>query len=134
MAIPSLEDLYNPILQAITQLGGSASTAELNQEVLKNLDLTEEELAETTNTGAPKVLNRIAWSRINLKGVGLLDKSDLGIWLLTPKGKAAGTVNPRQITREYNRLYAAQRKARTQQGAGNGGTGNPIDQAATTAT
>lgn len=114
MAIPSLEDLYNPILQAIDRLGGSASTAELNQELLNGLNLTEEELAETTSTGVPKILNRIGWSRTNLKGVGFLDKSESGIWVLTSTGKEAGTVDPRQVSRTYQRLYNAQRKARVQ--------------------
>src|SRR5262252_5755285 len=107
MALPQLEGLYNPILQAITGLGGSASSAELNKEVVKSLNLTEEELAETTSTGVLKIIHRIGWAKHGLRRVGILTRSEAGVWVLTEKGKAAGTVNPKEINREYNRITAA---------------------------
>jgi restriction system protein len=46
MAIPQFDGLFNTLLEAIKKLGGSASIAELNEEVAQNLHLTDKEIAE----------------------------------------------------------------------------------------
>ena len=45
----SRSNLFNPLLAAIKHLGGSASISELDEEVTKNLDLTDEEIAQPHN-------------------------------------------------------------------------------------
>ncbi len=45
MAIPRYSELFNPLLSALRRLGGSASIAELDEEVIKGLGLTDEEMA-----------------------------------------------------------------------------------------
>lgn len=46
MVIPKYDGLFNPLLEAIKELGGSASIAELEEEVAQNLHLSDKEIAE----------------------------------------------------------------------------------------
>jgi len=46
MSVLSSTNLFNPVLEAIKRLGGSASIAELDEEVTKALNLTDEEVAQ----------------------------------------------------------------------------------------
>jgi len=45
MPVPPYHALFNPVLAAIKRLGDSATIAELDDEVIKELWLTEAELA-----------------------------------------------------------------------------------------
>jgi restriction system protein len=95
----SRDGLYNPLLEAIKRLGGSASISELNEEVTKYLQLTDEEIAERHNAQYTKLEYKMAWARSYLKAYGLLDNSERGVWVLTPKGKDTDSVDPREVTR-----------------------------------
>jgi restriction system protein len=79
MAIPQFDGLFNPLLEAIKKLGGSASIAELNEEVAQNLHLTDKEIAEPHDERRTKLQYRLAWARTYLKAYGLLDNSERGV-------------------------------------------------------
>ena len=93
------EELYNPLLEAIKRLGGSASISELNEEVTNGLELTDEEIAERHNAQYTKLEYQLAWARTYLKAYGVLDNSARGVWVLTPKGKDTDGVDPREVSR-----------------------------------
>ncbi len=97
--VPRYDSLFNPTLQAIKRLGGSASIPELEEEVIKSLNLTDAEIAEPHDERRTKLQYRLAWARTYLKRFGLLDNSERGIWVLTVKGKEVDTVDPRQVKR-----------------------------------
>jgi restriction system protein len=118
MAIPRYEDLFNPLLEAIKELGGSASIAELVEEVAQNLHLTDKEIAEAHDERRTKLQYRLAWVRTYLKVYGLLDNSERGVWVLTAKGKDIDTVDPRQVTRFVHDLKKGQRSKLTQKNTG----------------
>ena len=103
MSIPRYY-VYNPLLEAIKKLGGSASISELNEEVTKYLQLTDEEIAERHNAQYTKLEYKLAWARTYLKAYGLLDNSERGVWVLTPKGKDTDAVDPREVTRFVHSL------------------------------
>lgn len=102
MAIPKVNDLLNPLLEAIKKLGGSGSIPELNEEVTKSLHLTDKEIAEPHNDRYTKLQYQLAWARTYLKGYGLLDNSERGVWVLTTKGKDTAAVDARQVIRFFN--------------------------------
>ena len=104
MAVPRFDELFNPVLGAIKKLGGSASISELDEEVTKNLQLTDKDIAETHNERMTELEYRLAWTRSYLKAYGLLDNSQRGIWVLTTKGREVDTVDPRQVTRSFRGL------------------------------
>ena len=99
MPVPNYQAFFNPTLQAIKGLGGSASIAELEEEVPKLLRLTDEEIAEMHDARRTKVQYRLAWARTYLKAYGLLDNSDRGVWVVTATGKEVDAVDPREVAR-----------------------------------
>jgi restriction system protein len=100
MPVPKYSELFNPTLSAIKQLGGSATVAELNQQVARVLVLSDEEVAEPHVHGtSTKLQYRVAWARSYLKAYGLLSNSVRGVWSLTPAGNTTQSVDPAQVTR-----------------------------------
>lgn len=78
----------NPIVEVLRELGGSASIHDVDDKLIEEYDITEEELAVKTATGATKVLNDVAWSRYFLVAEGILDKdSPRGTWTLSEIGE-----------------------------------------------
>ncbi len=97
MPIPKTKDLLDPGLEAIKRLGESASITEMEDEVIKALNLTEAEIAEPHDERQTEIQYRLAWVRTYLKMYGLLDNSSRGVWVLTPKGKEVQNVPARLI-------------------------------------
>jgi restriction system protein len=104
-AMPSIEDLLNPTLRALHDLGGSASIQELAEEVLKDLQLPPE-VAEQPHgeRSETEVEYRAAWARTYLKKAGLVTNSSRGVWALTAAGKGTSRVDPRTVMRKVNEL------------------------------
>lgn len=99
MPVPPYHALFNPVLAAMKRLGDSATIAELDDEVIKDLGLTEAELATPHGERLTEIQYRLAWARSYLKAYGFLDNSSRGVWVLTPKGKEATTVDPQAVVR-----------------------------------
>ena len=80
--------MYNPLLEAIKRLGGSASISELNEEVTKYLQFTDEEIAERHRDAQyTKLEYQLAWVRTYLKAYELLNNSENAeSRSVTPKG------------------------------------------------
>src|SRR5882724_11321467 len=87
MPIPKYDDLFNPLLQAMHKLGGSASISEQEDEVAAILKLTDAEVSEIHKGNRTKLSYRLAWARNYLKRYGILDNSTRGVWALTAKGQ-----------------------------------------------
>jgi len=97
MTIPSNDMLFTPVLQAIKRLGGSASIAELDSEVIKSLSLTDEDATKMHNERQTELVYRLGWVRTALKGHGLLNNSGRGVWAITPVGMGIEGVDPGEI-------------------------------------
>jgi restriction system protein len=102
MSLPKYDSLFNPLLEAIKKLGASASISELDEEVAKSLHLTNEEISRPHDERRTELQYRLAWARTYLKAYGLLDNSERGVWVLTPKGKDTDAVDQRQVVRFVN--------------------------------
>ena len=99
MAVPKYDDLFNPLLKAIHNLGGSASISEQEDEVASILGLTEKEISEIHRGNRTKFGYRLAWARNYLKGFGLLDNSSRGVWSLTVQGRKTTTVDKKEVNK-----------------------------------
>ena len=108
--VPQLDELMNPTLQALKQLGGSASIDELVPEIVHLLDLPQE-ITEIPHgsSGRTELEYRSAWARTYLRKAGLLENSERGVWALTPEGFKAEAVDGRQIAREIAKLFQDER-------------------------
>src|SRR5215470_9623718 len=119
-AVPSYHELLWPALQAMGELGGSASIGEIAETVIRREGYTDAQQAVLHNDGPETEIGyRLAWARTYLKGMGLLTNSVRGVWSLTEEGTAlladpSATSEPRQ--ERVRELWSAQlaqlRKAR----------------------
>jgi restriction system protein len=99
MPIPKYDDLFNPLLQAIRNLGGSASIAEQEDEVAAILKLSDSEVSEIHRGNRTKLSYRLAWARNYLKRYGALDNSSRGVWALTSEGQKQPILDKEQVKR-----------------------------------
>lgn len=82
---------FSPIIQALRDLGGSATPADTRNKIIENEKLTEQEICETRGkNNVNKFENDVAFARSYLVKSGYIDNSVAGIWTLTEEGK---TVN-----------------------------------------
>ncbi len=97
MSVPQYDDLFNPTLGALRSLGGEAHIRNIEQEVARILNLTDEEINEIHRGTTTKLVYRLAWSRNYLKRFGLLEKIERGVWGLTEKGRNTTTVDEDEV-------------------------------------
>jgi restriction system protein len=97
MVVPTNDDLFNPLLKAMHNLGGSASISEQEDEVASILGLTEKEVSEIHRGNRTKFGYRLAWARNYLKHYGLLDNSAREVWSLTAKGRKTTSVDKKEV-------------------------------------
>ena len=91
------DDLFNPTLQALKQLGDSGSVSEIENEVIKILNLTEDAMNEIHRESTTKLTYRLAWARNYLKRYGLLENSSRGVWALTDEGQKLSSVDKEKV-------------------------------------
>ncbi|MCL1849862.1 MAG: winged helix-turn-helix domain-containing protein [Bacteroidetes bacterium] len=77
----------NPILTALKELGGSGTTKEVIEKIVKNEKVPDEIRKVTLKNGSSKFENQVYWARLYLVYEGLVDGSKRGVWTLTPSGK-----------------------------------------------
>lgn len=97
MAAPKYDDLFNPLLAALHNLGSSASIAELEQSVAKDLKLTEADLEQPHDGNRTKFSYNLAWARTYLKRFGLIENSARGVWALTAAGQKTSSVSKQEV-------------------------------------
>lgn len=100
MAVPTYDRLFQPLLDALHSLGGSASITEQEDRVAELLKLSDEDIAEIHRGNRSKFSYRLAWARNYLKRFGILENSARGVWALTPEGLLTRSVD-REVVRKY---------------------------------
>ncbi len=105
MAVPKYEDLFNPLLQALHKLGGSASISEMEDKVGEILKLSDKDINEIHRGNRTKLSYRLAWARYYLRMYGLLENSSRGVWSLTKKGNTIKSVNKVEVVKAVNSLF-----------------------------
>ena len=91
------QDLLNPVLIVIKNLGGSANTDEIEEQIIQYLKLTDEQVNEIHRGSRTKLNYTLGWTKNILKNYELLENSSRGIWSLTQKGKNLDTVNEKNV-------------------------------------
>jgi len=108
MPVPKYDELFEPLLKAMHQLGGSASITEQEDTVASNLRLTEKEIAEIHRGTRTKLSYRLAWARNYLKRFGLIENSTRGVWSLTPEGSKRKALDKEEVKRVVTAMKNAQ--------------------------
>ncbi|MDO5566684.1 MAG: winged helix-turn-helix domain-containing protein, partial [Planctomycetia bacterium] len=91
-AIPSLDSSFlrwmRPVIQALRDLGGSATPSKVCERIAENENLDPEETSATRGKSQKnKFVHDVAFARLFLVHAGYIDKSVRGIWSLTEEGK-----------------------------------------------
>ena len=97
---------FNPVLEALRALGGSARPGEVYDWIAQRLGITEEERDVQNLSGVSRFENDVAWARHYLVRDGFLDSSRWGVWSLTEKGRSAGTLADSQLQDLMRRVHA----------------------------
>lgn len=97
MAIPKYDKLFNPLLEALRDLGSSASVGELEDCIASKLKLTEDDVTLIHRGNRTKFSYNLAWARTYLKKFGLVENSSRGVWSLTPTGRHTTQVDPKTV-------------------------------------
>jgi restriction system protein len=87
-----------PILDALRDLGGSGKPREVSSWIANKLNLSDDILNSTLNSGESRFHNQVAWARQYLIWENYLDKNIRGAWVLTQKGEK------KELTLEESRL------------------------------
>ena len=94
------DDLFNPTLKAMHNLGGSGSINEIEDEVASILILSDEQVNEIHRGNTTKLTYRLAWAKNYLKHYGLLENSSRGVWSLTEEGIRTNSVDQLTVRRK----------------------------------
>jgi restriction system protein len=98
MVIPQYTDLFNPVLQALHELGGSGSISEINNKVIEQQKYSTEIVDALHLEGpATEIEYRLAWAKTYLKKYGLLENSTRGIWAISNDKNDIKKVNPKEV-------------------------------------
>lgn len=111
--LPSYDALFQPVLDALKQLGGSARAAEVRAVIESSLGLSDTALELTKKDGTPLLHNRVQWARFYLAKAGYIDSSKRGVWSLSDKGRHVridDTIT-RQIVGDVNRIAGTKQTA-----------------------
>lgn len=99
---PTFDQLMNPLLESLRQLGGSGSTDEIYEKVVQIETIPDEVLNQLHNpekSNRTEVEYRLAWARTYLKKYGYIENSSRGVWALTNKAKDTPEVDPQEVVK-----------------------------------
>lgn len=118
--VPTFDELMNPLLKAIRDLGGSGSVDEIYEKVAENLQLPEDILTVPHNpeTGnQTEIEYRLAWARTYLKKYGILENSSRGVWAIAQGSPTVEEVDPREVVRFVQKLDKQQKVSHEKESA-----------------
>ena len=98
------DDLFNPTLQSLHKLGGSASVPEIEEEISLILNLSDNEVNDIHRGSVTKLSYRLAWARNYLKRYGAIENSARGVWALTSAGLKLISVDKEEVKKQVKLL------------------------------
>ena len=98
MKFPVYNELFNPVLQALHELGGSGSIYEIVNKVIEQQNFPAEIVDVLHGEGPGTELEyRLAWARTYLKKYGILENSSRGVWAISNDKIDVKNVNPKEV-------------------------------------
>ena len=77
---PESAILEQAVLKAIKMNGGTANSAEIDKFVIKELNLTQEQISLIRSGNRTEIQYRLAWIRTKAKNRGLIEKTENRAW------------------------------------------------------
>jgi len=101
---PKFIQYFQPVIDALVELGGSGQPSEVKKLIADNLSITEEEQSEQISSGQSRFSNSVDWARFYLAKAGYIDSSTRGVWSLTEQGKNLQLSN-KEALKLFNRIH-----------------------------
>ena len=117
--LPSLPGMMLVTVEALKNLGGSATIQELDEKVIELEGVTEAEqaLVISGNENRPRVNYYLSWARTYLKRGNALVNSSRGVWTLTESGAAITKLDETRAIYEQVSLEERERARAKRQAA-----------------
>jgi len=114
MEIPSYDEMFNPLIEALHELGGSGSIKEINNKVIE-LQKYPAEIVDVPHGEGPttEIEYRLGWARTYLKKYGLLENSSRGVWSISNDKHDVKEINPKEIVDSVRSLVKAEKDKST---------------------
>jgi restriction system protein len=98
MKIPQYHEMFNAVLQALHELGGSGSIEEIINKVIE-LQNYSSDIVDILHGEGPttEIEYRLAWARTYLKKYGLLENSSRGVWTISNDRSDIREINPKDV-------------------------------------
>jgi hypothetical protein len=120
--IPPVRRLLWPSLEAVREHGDFVAIEEHDQAVAEKLRLNDDQLALLHGKGPEtEFRNRMKLARTYLKGIGTLEKSSRGDWVLTDLGRRVGKDEVMRLQRALRKQVREARTAREAECSEGGG-------------
>jgi restriction system protein len=104
--MPTYDRMMWPTLQALKEIGGSASNQELLARVTQIMQLAEEIQNVPHGDGSrTEVEYRLYWARYYLRKVGAIENSERGVWTITPKGRNLTVQEIAKIPAQVRKMF-----------------------------
>lgn len=101
---PQFVRYFQPVIDALLELGGSGRPEEVEDVIAEQLNLTEKERNEQISSGQSKFSNKVGWARFYLAKAGLIDSSTRGVWSLTEKGRTT-SLSPEEALDLFHQVH-----------------------------
>ena len=113
---PTYTELIVPTYEALKQLGGSGTNNEIYENVIANLQLSDEVLDEPHlgSINQSEVEYQLAWARTYLKNYGIIVNSARSVWSITSEYASGLNVSAKEIV-----AFTVQRNAKKREMAKN---------------
>ena len=101
-----------PLIEALKELGDSATPQEASDLIAKNCNVSDEKKEELTSSGYPRFHNQVCWARQYLVWEGLVGSAKRGIWTLSEEGKKRelSLEESTKILKKWVEIHAKRRK------------------------
>ena len=96
MTIPPEAEIRDAVLKVLLANGGRSQPRDVVLAVTQELQhrLTDDDLALQRRDGSPLWENHVHWARLHLAQDGFIDRSERGVWALTPAGELRAQALP----------------------------------------
>lgn len=110
---PTFDLMFNPLLNAMKDLGGSGTNEEIESRVAEIMGLSAEQLEipqDPKRPGRTKFQYRLAWARTYLGRYNILENSARGVWALTTFGRNTAQLNEKDVVKVVKAQQATEKE------------------------
>jgi restriction system protein len=109
---PQFVQFFQPVIDALIELGGSGQPSEVKELIAEKLNITENEQDEQISSGESRFGNKVSWARFYLAKADYIDSSTRGVWSLTEKGRNArlSKIEALQLFQDIHQQFSVERK------------------------